>query len=160
MLEVTPMEGRAGHLETTWQGNARLPGGAFRNARWQKPPGPPGNWLTWHFSGNTPPGTCLLYTNVNVRCDRAIKTSLIFLVNARWAPRQVAPGEGPARWRQVRAPPGSRQVAFCARWDSQVSQVAPGELCARWARWSVRQVAPGGPCARWTFGIMSAAPRD
>ena len=58
------------------------------------------------------------------------------------------------------APPGSRQVAFCARWDSQVSQVAPGELCARWARWSVRQVAPGGPCARWTFGIMSAAPRD
>ena len=38
-------------------GRADTPGG-------NKQPGPPGNCLTWHFSGNAPPGSCLFYTNV------------------------------------------------------------------------------------------------
>ena len=128
-----------GHLETTWQGVARSPGGSSRGARWATPPGTFGFLSTWHV----PPGTSTWHRSRVTKMLRdtgdawLANQSLIAFVCFRQV--DSTPG-GPGRFRARWAPGGHR-----ARW-------APGGPCARWAC-EARQVgfSPGGPgglCAR------------
>ena len=155
------------HLEATLPIWARSPGGKIRSARWQTPPGPPGNSATWHFRVYGPPGISIRTIRIRWPFLVHLKTLQKIVAIARWAMRQVGQVGCAPGGRQVVSAPGGRQVGLApggwrqyarwklrqvgARWASRQVGVGlePGGCSARWARCAERQVVPGGSCARW-----------
>ena len=135
-------------MEATWPIWARSPGGRIRSARWQTPPGPPGNSATWHFLVYGPPGTFMCTIRIRWPFVVYLKTLQRIVAIARWAMRQVGQVGCAPGGRQVVSAPGGRQVGF-----------APGGWW-QYARWMLRQVgqvvsAPGG--ARWAERQVAAS---